>query len=208
MDVQMPVMDGVQAARQIRHPQSNVRYHAIPIIAMTAHAMQGDRERCLEAGMNDYVSKPVSPRALAEVLTRWLPEKNDEPEMPGAGETAPPIVDASAPVVFDRAGMRERLMYDEDLTQEVMQCFLDDIPRQIEALRGYLDAWEAPGAERQAHTIKGASAYVGGEALRALAFEMEKAGKAGDLGSVQAQMGDLEREFARLKEAMAQEILT
>jgi CheY-like chemotaxis protein/HPt (histidine-containing phosphotransfer) domain-containing protein/anti-sigma regulatory factor (Ser/Thr protein kinase) len=206
MDVQMPVMDGFQAARQIRQPQSKVRHHAIPIIAMTAHVMQGDRERCLEAGMNDYVSKPVSPRALAEVLTRWLPMKDDEPGMPDAGETAPLIADVSAPVVFDRAGMRERLMHDDDLTQEVMQCFLDDIPRQIEALRGYLDAWEASGAERQAHSIKGASANVGGEALRALAFEMEKAGQAGDLGSVRARMDDLEREFARLKEAMAQEM--
>jgi HPt (histidine-containing phosphotransfer) domain-containing protein len=111
----------------------------------------------------------------------------------------------SSPVVFDRAGMLERLMNDEDLAQVVTECFLDDIPRQIEALRGYLDASEAPGAERQAHAIKGASANVGGEALRALAFEMEKAGKAGDLGSVAAHMDDLEREFVRLKEAMAGE---
>jgi HPt (histidine-containing phosphotransfer) domain-containing protein len=139
--------------------------------------------------MNDYVSKPVSPQALAEVLARWLPKKNDE----------------SAPVVFDRAAMLERLMNDEDLAQVVMESFLDDIPRQIEALRGYLDAWDAPGAERQAHTLRGASANVGGEALRALAFEMEKAGQAGDLGSVAACMDDLEREFVRLKEAMTKE---
>jgi PAS domain S-box-containing protein len=85
------------------------------------------------------------------------------------------------------------------------QSFLDDIPRQIEALRGYLDASNAASAERQAHSIKGASAGVGGEALRALAFAMEKAGKAGDLGSVRARMDDLEREFVRLKEAMAEQ---
>ena len=78
MDVQMPVMDGLEAPGRsaIRNPQSAITQ--IPIIAMTAHAMQGDRERCLEAGMNDYVSKPVSPQALAEVLARWLPKKNDE----------------------------------------------------------------------------------------------------------------------------------
>ncbi len=187
MDVQMPEMDGLEATRQIRNPQSAVLNHGIPIIAMTAHALQGDRERCLEAGMNGYVSKPVSPRALAEVLTRWLPRQS------------------SAPVVFDRAAMLERLMNDEELARVVTASFLDDIPRQIEALRGYLDAWDAPGAERQAHTLKGASANVSGEALRALAFEMEKAGKAGDLSSVRARMDDLEREFARLKEAMAKE---
>ncbi len=101
MDVQMPVMDGLEATRRIRNPQTKVRNHSIPIIAMTANAMQGDRERCLDAGMNDYVSKPVSPQALAEVLTRWLP------------------LQSSAPVVFDRAGLPERLMSDEGLTSMV-----------------------------------------------------------------------------------------
>ena len=120
--------------------------------------------------MNDYVSKPVSPQALAGVLARWLP------------------LPSTAAVVFDRAGMLERLMQDEDLARVVTESFLDDIPRQIEALRGYIEAWDAPGAERQAHTIKGSSANVSGEALRALAAEMEKAGQAGDLGSVAARM--------------------
>ena len=72
MDVQMPVMDGLEAARQIRNPASAVNNHAIPIIAMTANAMQGDREECLAAGMNDYVSKPVRPLALADALEKWL----------------------------------------------------------------------------------------------------------------------------------------
>ena len=73
MDVQMPEMNGLEATRHIRNPQSAVRNHQIPIIAMTAGAMQGDREKCLEAGMNDYVSKPIFPQALAEALDRWLP---------------------------------------------------------------------------------------------------------------------------------------
>jgi CheY-like chemotaxis protein len=73
MDVQMPEMDGLEATRIIREPHSPVLDHRIPIIAMTAHAMQGDRERCLEAGMNDFVSKPVSPQALIEAMNTWLP---------------------------------------------------------------------------------------------------------------------------------------
>ncbi|MBV5307892.1 response regulator, partial [Chromatium okenii] len=72
MDVQMPVMNGLEAARLIRNPASPLNNHAIPIIAMTANAMQGDREECLAAGMNDYVSKPVRPLALAEALEKWL----------------------------------------------------------------------------------------------------------------------------------------
>ena len=74
MDVQMPVMDGLEAARQIRGPQSTACNPLLPIIAMTANAIQGDRSKCLEAGMNDYVSKPVSPQALAAVLGKWLPQ--------------------------------------------------------------------------------------------------------------------------------------
>jgi len=197
MDVQMPVMDGIEATRRIRSPESAVPNRRIPIIAMTAYAMLGDRERCVEAGMDDYVSKPVSWQALTEVLARWLPKKDDEPAMPNAGE--------APPVVFDRAAMLERLMSDKALAQVVMEGFLDDIPRQIEALRRHLDAGNVPGAERRAHTLEGAPANAGGEALRALAREMEKAGQAGDLGSVRAHMDDLERGFARLKEALVKE---
>jgi CheY-like chemotaxis protein len=107
-----------------------------------------------------------------------------------------------SPVVFDRAGMLERLMGDEELAETIAQGFLADIPRQIEALRNYLEAGDAAGAERQAHTIKGASANVGGERLRALAFEMEKAGKAGDLESIKTRMDELAATFAELKQTM------
>ncbi|HMK65647.1 MAG TPA: response regulator, partial [Thermodesulfobacteriota bacterium] len=74
MDVQMPEMDGLEATRQIRNARTNVMNHAIPIIAMTAHAMKGDRERCIESGMNDYVSKPIVRQALADALEKWLPD--------------------------------------------------------------------------------------------------------------------------------------
>jgi len=87
MDVQMPEMDGFEASRRIRNPQSAVLNHRIPIIAMTANAMQGDRDNCLEAGMDDYVSKPVSPHSLAEVLQKWLPKEQPEdgPERASSG---------------------------------------------------------------------------------------------------------------------------
>ncbi|MCP4576451.1 MAG: response regulator [Deltaproteobacteria bacterium] len=75
MDCQMPEMDGYEATAQIRNPQSKVRNHDIPIVAMTANAMQGDREKCIEAGMDDYISKPVNPKHLAETMEKWLPRK-------------------------------------------------------------------------------------------------------------------------------------
>ena len=206
MDVQMPVMDGFEATRQIRSPNAAVPNHQIPIIAMTARALQGDRRRCFEAGMDDYVSKPVSSQALAEVLARWLPQMNQDPEILNEARTPLPSLDSSLPVVFDRAGMLNRLMNDENLARVVMEAFLHDIPGQIEALRSYLDVSDAPGAARQAHLLKGAAANVGGESMRALAFEIEKAGKNGDLGSVAAHMNSLDQQFLQLKEAMTQEV--
>ena len=197
MDVQMPVMDGLEATRQIRSPQSSVRNHEVPIIAMTAHALQGDRERCLESGMNDYITKPVSPKALVKILEKWLPKEED------AGEQLPEGLSAKSQIpVFDNAGMMSRLMNDKDLAKEVVGVFLDDIPRQIAVLEGYLKDGAATGAERQAHSIKGASVNVGGEALCAVALEMEKASKAGDLAAVTARMPELKTQFDLLKKAM------
>ncbi len=89
MDVQMPEMDGYEATAVIRDPASAVLDHGIPVIAMTAHAMEGDREKCLEAGMDDYIAKPVNPKAVAEVIERWLAERREgaDPE-----EAAPPLM--------------------------------------------------------------------------------------------------------------------
>jgi CheY-like chemotaxis protein len=104
MDGQMPIMDGFEATRHIRNPHSGVRHHTIPIIALTALAVQGDRQRCLDAGMNDYVSKPLSPEALAAALARWLPKKNTESGRLDAAATSSVIpLPSLAPVVFDRA---------------------------------------------------------------------------------------------------------
>jgi len=174
---------------------------------MTAHAMQGDREKCLEAGMNDYVSKPVSPQALADALDKWLPRETAAATKQATGkpeEATPVSVKESKVPVFDKAGMVARLMGDEDLARRVVAVFLEDIPRQIEALKGYLEVGDVASVELQAHSIKGASASVGGKALREVAFEMEKAGKTGDLESITARLPELEIQFARLKESMSE----
>jgi len=97
-------------------------------------------------------------------------------------------------------------MGDEDLAKEIMALSLDDIPRQIRALKDFVEAGDVPGIEYQAHTIKGASANVGGEALCEVAFEMEEAGKAGDLSTAKGRMAELEAQFDRLKEAMEKDL--
>jgi HPt (histidine-containing phosphotransfer) domain-containing protein len=108
--------------------------------------------------------------------------------------------------VFDKIALMQRLMGDEDLARVVIAGFLDDIPLQIQKLKDYLEAGDITGAERQAHTIKGASANIGGEALRAIAFEMEKSGKSGDLDAIRKCTSELEVQFERLREVSKKEI--
>ncbi|MDO8834528.1 MAG: response regulator, partial [Vicinamibacterales bacterium] len=203
MDVQMPVMDGLEATRHIRDPRSKVARHDVPIIAMTAHAMVGDREACLEAGMNDYVPKPVSPPALAEVLERWLPPDDaaaaDRQPVPGMAHQA------ETEVVWDRAALLGRLLGDEDLAAAIVTGFLGDLPRQIDALRGFVAAGDPAAVERQVHTIKGAAANVGGTAVGASAAVIERAARAGDLRAVERNLASLLEAFDRLKRAMRQE---
>jgi PAS domain S-box-containing protein len=208
MDMQMPEMDGMEASRLIRDPQSAVLNHAIPVIAMTANALRGDRERALDSGMNDYVTKPVSPTALVEALDRWLPETNVMVSQPAQdfssadAESGEPTGDDREPLVFDRPGMVARLMGDGDLARIIIDEFLGDIPKQIAALKTYLADGDQPGATRQAHSIKGASANVGGEALRAVAAAAEMAGQAGDLKAIIGCVPEIETQFARLTTEM------
>ena len=203
MDVQMPEMDGLAATRLIRDAGSAVLNHGVPIIAMTAHALRGDRERCLEAGMDDYVTKPIFPEALATAIDRWLPREAAAPTKPAhPGPVLAGPATAPASPVFDSAGMMARLMDDADLARTVMAGFLGDAPKLIAALRDRLDAGDTPGTLRDAHTIKGAAAAVGGEAMRAVAMEMERAAAAGDMEAATARLPDLETAFGRLREAM------
>jgi PAS domain S-box-containing protein len=213
MDVQMPKMDGLETTRHIRDIQSAVLDHNIPIIAMTAHAMQGDHERCMASGMNDYISKPVDLQALAEVLNRWLPDKTSKNLIPTHAKPMSQVAQTEKRLqtieirIFDKDALMQRLMDDEELARVVIVGFLNDIPLQIQALKDYLKAGDITGAERQAHTIKGASANIGGEALRAIAFEMEKNSRSGDLPAIQKHMNELELQFEFLREVLKKDMV-
>ncbi len=208
MDVQMPEMDGLEATRLIRDPHSEVLNRDIPVIAMTAYAMQGDKERCLEAGVNDYITKPVSSRILAEIMEKWLP-KESVLKKENKVETAEPPEQKSPPmpetVVFDRTVMLEPLMDDKELIGNIFREFLEDIPRRIAVLRQALEDGDVTTGERQAHAIKGASATVGGMALRALAADIEKEGRAGNLEDMKTQAERLDAALAELKQAITEE---
>jgi HPt (histidine-containing phosphotransfer) domain-containing protein len=206
MDVQMPEMDGFQATRMIRDPQSRVLDHRVPIIAMTAHAMKSDREKCIEVGMNDHVTKPVDIEALIVALDRWLkPKGHNGRACDGDEKSGHPDVftqEKDGKLIFDRAAFLDRVMNDQDLAREIVEGFLGDLPGQIAQLKKHVVIGDSHQVEAQAHKIKGAAAAVGGEALSAVAAMLEMAGRRGDGEAFRAGLPELDRQFYALKQAM------
>ena len=197
MDCQMPEMDGYEATGEIRTSESKVLDHRVPIIAMTANAMKGDREKCLEAGMDDYLCKPVNPQELNDILEKWIAKQDSSLLYEATNSDKEPVQN-----IFDKASLLDRLMGDKELANEILAGFLEDVPRKFSALKEAIEKRDASSVIREAHTLKGASADVGGKALLETTLEIEKAGEAGDLETVKACMPELETQFERLKEAM------
>ncbi len=200
MDVQMPVLDGLTATQRLRHREEETGRPRVPVVAMTANAMLGDRERCLEAGMDDYLAKPINPKALADVMERWLLLRSDSPATipaPTASTTTAP------PAVLDVTPLLERLSQDVTLARTILEAFLAEIPERMGALHNSLEAGNARDAEIIAHAIKGAASQVGGESLRSEAGRLEHLARSGQLDAARAGMDELDSHFATLKTAIA-----
>ncbi len=193
MDCQMPEMDGYDATREIRSEQSRVLDHRIPIIALTAGALQEDRERVLAAGMDDYLSKPINMGALADTVARWLGRDT-------GGKAVPELPVSDSVAVFDREGALERMNEDEDLLKLIVAAFLEDMPGHIASLKAALD--QSGNVVLYAHSIKGAAANVGAEALRSVAARLEEAARQGLLDQVRAGLPELDRRFAEFCRAV------
>ena len=193
MDCQMPVVDGYEATRMIRQASSDVRNPQIPIVAMTAHSSAADRKKCLDAGMSDYVSKPIRRDVLERILARWLsnaPTPRCEPKSEEA---------MTDDAVFDRNDLLSRLMGNTNLAQRVLTRFLDDMPRQLLALSNAIEKSDSKAARLAAHSIKGAAANVGGGSLRDAARKLEDLGASGNLRDAQDLLPDLNSRFERFR---------
>ena len=191
MDCQMPRMDGYTTTGEIRILQGNQKH--TPIIAMTAHAMRGDRERCIAAGMDDYVSKPIDPDMVIRVLRRWLPEQQDvipEPSMPARpGLEEPddaPVLDLKQ-ALFITGGKVA-------MFRRIATVYLQHMPNRIHELEAAIRNADATEVHRIAHSIQGASASVGGRQLREVAFRLEQRG-------ADCTAGELEQCFVRVRDA-------
>jgi len=159
MDVEMPVLDGIAATRRLRALAR--RYPAAgsaPIVAMTAHAIKGFKERCLEAGMNDYIVKPIDPRELSAIVQHYLTPQ-------------------AAPVVFDEASLRLRLGDDAAFLRELIETYLCDTAARLETIEAALKTGDTQAVSLEAHALKGASASVSLMEMQNLSLQLETLAK-------------------------------
>ncbi len=193
MDVQMPEMNGFEATRAIRDPQSKVRRREVPIIAMTAHALKGDRDKCLEAGMNDYISKPVTSSGLSEMLQKWADEERKETRV-----TPPAVPAESAPVNLQR--LNDITDGDTAFEQELIESFLGDTERHISELESAVREKDGEKLRSHAHSIKGSGSNAGAKGLEEVATRLEQTREPVEPVRAEELLRDLKVEFEKVRE--------
>ena len=197
MDLSMPKMDGITVTRRIRAMGDNAETSRLPIIALTAHAIVGDRERCLAAGMNDYLTKPVQPVELIDKLNLWLGD-GPRPAIPAHTPATDAIDKRNAPH-FDAEAMLNRLMGDKELAREIITLFLDETPKRLNQLSIAITAGKSEETREMAHTLKGTAANLSCEQLRQLCLTLEQQGPTPSVEELQQIMHTLQQEYEEVE---------
>ena len=196
MDCQMPELDGFDATRRIRAMEQAGKLPGhLPVIALTANAIKGDRDRCVEAGMDDYVSKPFEPRTLLQTMGRFLAMQGGKA---AAAEPLPASPAANVPAPIDRDALLARCMGNLEFAGSLLADFEDDLRSRVDQIVGQAQAGDARAAAESAHALKGAAAIITAESVRELAARIEATGKAGDAREVAALADQLHDEAGRL----------
>jgi PAS domain S-box-containing protein len=201
MDIQMPILNGFEATRRIRDIEAGRGTH-IPVIAMTAHAMKGDRTRCIEAGMDDYLAKPVRRRELQRMLleysgdqvkrdTRATPRLHERSETASLPDVGNEPQDKEAAVVVDWIEAYANVSNDEELFEVVKASAMDEIPQLLEKLSGAMQVGAKSDVERHAHTLKGTARVVGARRAVEIVEKIEQAIQQGDLALARVALLDL-----------------
>ncbi len=193
----MPEMDGYEATREIRRRREKETGAHTPIIALTASAMKGDREKALEAGMDDYIPKPVKREDLEAMLERWVPR--EDVELPASAEGSASSTREEAEDSLDQAVIASlRELGDSDLLSELAEMFLEEVPGQLGVMREAMEKGDAETVKRIAHTLKGSSGNMGATRMSRLCLDLENAGESNDLPAA-ALLETLEEEFDRVR---------
>jgi CheY-like chemotaxis protein len=217
MDVQMPEMDGFEATAAIRRKEQGTDLH-LPIVAMTAHAMKGDRERCLEVGMDGYVPKPVRPHELYAAVEGAPPNPARIVPASFAGETPPPLepvstlADLGSGQLLNWNEALERVGGNAQMLKDLVALFLEEGPRLLAEIRRAMDQGNAAELRRQAHTLKGSAALFAAEPTVRAARLLEYLGRDGKLeeaerawSEMEQEMGGLLAELERMEERLSKE---
>jgi CheY-like chemotaxis protein len=189
MDVQMPEMDGFEATAAIRLREAVTGTH-IPIVAMTAHAMKGDRERCLAVGMDAYISKPIQAEELLKMVEIL------------AADSGPIDTTNAARPIMDRHKALARMDGDEALLNDLAKLFLEESPRMLEAIAQAVAEKDAERLQRAAHSLKGSVATFSAQDALAAALKLERLGRSGDLEEAERAYAALANEIERLRSAL------
>jgi CheY-like chemotaxis protein len=211
MDVQMPEMDGFQTTTAIRVKERGEGQHT-PIVAMTAHAMKGDRERCLDAGMDGYVSKPLRMDELFRAIEAFRPRaaqsRKAEPEvaqpdlLAAAGEPSDDAQILDEAHILDEAALLKRIGGSRALFREVIEILRADYPAMVLAIRRAVEAGDASRLLETAHALKGSISYFGAKKATEAVTTLEQMGRAGEMKGAGEIFGQLEREVEKLRRAL------
>ena len=199
MDIQMPEMDGLAATREIREAQWP-GYSQIPIVAMTALAMKGDKERCLRGGMDGYVSKPLNRNELGEAIANVIDSPRDAPAT--ISETNGLDVRLETSLIFDFSHALDRLDGDKALLGEIVQIFVDEAPKSLEALRVAILRKDSKTIERIAHSLKSELGYLGLSGVSERARDLEEMSRTNDLQNAPESFAALETEISAVLSSM------
>jgi PAS domain S-box-containing protein len=208
MDIQMPEMDGYEATRLIRGREGKDRHTVI--IAMTAHAMQGDREKCLRAGMDDYISKPIEPQELLKKIKKWvrvkieeLTSRENKNSETGKKETEEAVVQpqkGGKKLPVDMKSAMRRFGNDMEFFREMVKEFLGYVDGQIESLKKAVETGDRTAIKKNAHSIKGAAGTLSANKIFLLAMSIENMGENGELSNIKPFIEDLKKEILYLKD--------
>ena len=189
MDCHMPIMDGYEATRKIRLLSGEKLNHNIPVIAMTASAMRGDREKCLAAGMNDYIAKPIDAENLQSVLLGWLPQSSHKQIQPSIESKK--AINGINNKVYDYTAVHTRLAGNEELVKTITIKFINSIKNHIENLKQNVRVADIDKVIAAAHKLKGSAATIGCIRLSELAYEIEQAGYCKDIEKIHIKSSQL-----------------